>query len=67
MLGRFLEKNKILHNTCTLKTKIQKKNNFSTVMVLRMFFFWNPKCSLFDKNVLFSGTIYDLFLKKEHF
>jgi hypothetical protein len=42
----------------TLKTKTRKKNQFrsSTVMVLKMFFFWNKKCSLFEKHVLFSGT-----------
>jgi hypothetical protein len=27
-------------------------------------FFWNQKCSLYEKNVLFSGTNHDLFLKK---
>jgi hypothetical protein len=52
---------------CTLKTKTRKKNKFrsSTVMVLKMFLFWNQKCSLFEKkNVLFSGTNHDLCMKK---
>jgi hypothetical protein len=31
--------------------------------LLKMFFFWNQKCSLFEKNVLFSGIV----LEKEHF
>jgi hypothetical protein len=39
-----------------------KKNKFrsSTVMVLKMFFFRIQKCSLFEKNCLFSGTNHDL-------
>jgi hypothetical protein len=57
---------KKFHLGYTLKTKTRKKNKFrsSTVMVLQMFIFWNQKCSLFEKNVLFSGINHDLCLKK---
>jgi hypothetical protein len=53
----------------TPKTKTRNKNKFrsSTVMVLKMFFFGNQKCSLFEKNVLFSRKNHDLCLKKKHF
>jgi hypothetical protein len=51
-----LQKPSILY---TLKTKTRKKNNFrsSTVMVIKMFFFWNQKCSLFEKMFFFQEQI----------
>jgi hypothetical protein len=50
----------------TLKRKTRKKNKFrsSTVMVLKMFFFWNRKCYIFEKKVLVTGTNHGLSLEK---
>jgi hypothetical protein len=52
--------------TTLLKQKHERRTNSGAVplMVPKMFFFWNQKCSLFEKNVLFSGTNHDLCLKK---
>jgi hypothetical protein len=43
----------------SVKTKTQKKNKFrsSTVIVLKMFFFWNQKCCLFEKKIFFQEKI----------
>jgi hypothetical protein len=40
-----------------LKQKHVKRSNSGPV--LKMLFFWNQKCSLFEKNVLFLGTNHD--------
>jgi hypothetical protein len=47
------------YNSYTLKTKTQKKNKFrsSSVMVLKMFFFWNQKCALFENMFFFGDQI----------
>jgi hypothetical protein len=55
---------KIQQQSSTLLKQKHDKEQIQAQMVLNMFFFWNQKSSLFEKNVLFSGTNHVLCLKE---